>query len=134
VCGAVTRKPIAMVLMQKYCRICSLADATEAAPVKHTCSINHIGSSGSMDASVLVEMFHDLYDTNMCLVTTIVTDDNSKMKATLRWNNEGHKTHHGTKPCVYSTSGAKRVRANTGRLRYPIPEPTFLADPAHRKK
>ena len=63
-CGAVTRKPIVMVLMQKYCHNCSLADTANVTPVDHTCSINHIGSSGSMEASALVEMFHNLYDTN----------------------------------------------------------------------
>ena len=50
-----------------------------------------------MEAIALADMFHFMYDERKCLVITIVTDDDSKMKAAMRWSNEDHEKHYGVK-------------------------------------
>ena len=55
----------------------------------------------------------------------------------MKWTNESwmiaNKTNKPprTKP---NKKGKTEVRPNHGKLHYPYPEPSFLADPAHRKK
>ena len=87
-----------------------------------------------MEGAALVDMFHRLYDQKHVLMTCVIMDDDSKMKAQLRWSNEDYKLHHGSNPKAMSKTGSQYSRTNNGKLRYPIPEPLFLADPAHRKK
>ena len=88
-----------------------------------------------MEAIALADMFRFMYDERKCLVVTIVTDDDSKMKAAMRWSNEDHEKHYGVKPYVYSkTSGKRRIHRDCGLLRYSLRQPGFLSDKAHRKK
>jgi hypothetical protein len=65
---------------------------------------------------------------------TIITDDDTSMKSNVRWSNKDYFKHTGKRPKVTSKAGNEYTRSNKGSLRYPIPEPQFLADPAHRKK
>ena len=60
-----------------------------------------------MEAIDLADMFHFLYDERKCLVTTIVTDDYSKMNSALRWSNADHEKHFGEKPYVYRRGSGK---------------------------
>ena len=133
--GSKTRKPIMADLASKFCRICIPYLTKELEPPAHDCTINHTGSSGSMEPNALIRMFHALYDEKKCLVVCVVTDDDSAMKSNLRWNNADYEKHYGHKPMVVSSkTGKSKVRNDTGRLRYPIPQPIFIADPSHRKK
>ena len=46
-CGAKLREPIAMALLQKFCRICSVHEEKEMQAAEHECVANHTGSGGS---------------------------------------------------------------------------------------
>ena len=59
--GAKTRKPCGFVTYHKYCRVCSLNEDKDNMP-EHDCTINHEGSSGSMEPLALVNLVHHLYD------------------------------------------------------------------------
>jgi len=140
--GVALWMPIAMSCRSTFCRVCArhkamYADAEEIP--EHACEINHQGSAGKMESAGLLTMYHYLYDRYKIVLGKIVTDDDSSMRARVRWSNEDYMYHHdGAKPMVQYERGKKigqwHVRSNTGLLRYPIPEPQFLADPAHRKK
>jgi hypothetical protein len=83
-------------------------------------------------------MYHYLYDKYKVVLRHVVTDDDSTMKARCRWSNEDFERVHGYIPQVPISKGPNKGqlhdRPDNGLLRYPIPEPGFLADPAHRKK
>jgi len=138
VIGSKTRKPIMMCIKSKFCRICSLAKARDVVPRNHQCVINHTDSSGSMETDALVDMVHELDTKWKVHLSPTCTDDDSTMRARLRWNNQDHKAHHGEFPKVQIQKGKDkgkwRVRNDTGKLRANVPEPFFVADPAHRKK
>jgi len=136
--GARTRKPISMCIKSKFCHICSLAKSKGVVPRNHQCVINHTDSSGSMEADALVDMVHELDSKWKVHLSHICTDDDSTMRARLRWNNNDHKAKHGDFPKVQIQKGKDkgkwRVRNDTGKLRPSVPEPLFVADPAHQKK
>jgi len=136
--GAKTRKPIIMCVKTKFCRVCCYAKAKGAIPRNHRCGINHTDSSGSMEADALVDMVHELDTKWKCHMVKICTDDDSTMRARLRWNNDDHKAFYGTFPMVEimkgKDKGKMRLRKCTGQLKPNIQEPVFVADPAHRKK
>jgi hypothetical protein len=83
-----------------------------------------------MEAAALIEMTEDLFFNKYCSLRYIITDDDSKMKANCKWSNEDW-AHHYNVPVPPKKGVGKRT---PGRLKYPVPEPRFLADPAHRKK
>lgn len=139
--GVATWMPIAMSCRSTFCRVCARHKAmyADADIPNHACEINHVGSAGKMESAALLTMYHYLFDKYKIVLRHIVTDDDSSMKARVRWSNEDYTLHHnGAKPYVQYEKGKKvgqwHIRSNTGLLRYPIPEPKFLADPAHRKK
>lgn len=136
--GMKTRKPIAMALKCKMCKICSLARGKKEEPREHNCTINHVGSSGSMESEALLDMTHRLYYDNLVSLHYIVTDDDSTMKAKLRWDNKDYYNHHKKHRLVEITRGKHkgefRKADNKGKLQYPVPEPFFVADASHRKK
>ena len=136
--GMKTKKPIAVLIRSKFCRICSFAKSKNQIVRQHTCTVNHEGSSGSMESAALVEMTHELHYSKLCHLQYIVTDDDSTMKARLKWSNADYERHYGEEPKVMIEEGKKkgqyRIRKDNGQLDYPIPEPKFVADPAHRIK
>ena len=138
--GMITRKPIKLVVKIKLCQTCRAVEEdenkTEDDIPDHDCLRNHIGSSGSMEAGGLLDMLHDLHDTWHCCIDSIVTDDDSKMKAQAKWNNANYERHCGQPPPRVSAGkdGKTKPRPDHGELNYPAPESKFLADPAHRKK
>ena len=91
-----------------------------------------------MEAAALLSMYHYLFDRYRVVLEYIVTDDDSTMRSHLCWKNDDYKKKYGSIPQVPHTRGrrigALHDRPNHGKLRFPIPEPRFLADPAHRKK
>ena len=83
-------------------------------PPTHKCTINHEGSSGSMEAKLALSLTEFLFDeTQGCVyLNEIVSDDDSTMRLLLQ----------------HETSNDK------DKLPPYIPEPDFLADPSHRIK
>jgi hypothetical protein len=90
--GTRTRKPIARCLKSKFCRICSYhmtrKHLTNDQVPEHECTVNHEGSSGSMEADALIEMTEELHDSRFTSLASVITDDDSKMKAICRWSND----------------------------------------------
>ena len=113
---ASTRKPIAWCLKSKTCSICVRNKA--GAPREHKCTINHEGSSGSMEPMAILEMVVSLYDQQKVLVKTIVTDDDSSIKAKLKWSNADWKVNNNTTeaPKIINRNGKEVTRPNHGEL------------------
>jgi len=145
--GIKTRKPVAMCLKSSFCSVCCYHMkrhnlAQEEVP-EHECVANHQGSAGSMESAALIEMIESLYYGNQVSVSKVITDDDSKMKAQCKWSNKDFLAHHNYPPGEkkWLIVGSKKVSQKLvkvyrkdGLLQFPVPEPTFLADPAHRKK
>ena len=141
--GAKTRKAIAMCLKSKLCAICDhMRHKGLQGPVKkHVCMKNHLGSSGAMEAQAALEMQVELFEKFNVIVTRIVADDDASIRSTLSWSNEDYMTNTGTDqpPMVPITRGPNKGKlqprpAGHGRLPGVIPQPTFVADPNHRRK
>jgi len=138
--GTATWMPIGFSLRSTFCRYCSqhLAKSPCEDIPPHRCQKNHEGSAGSMESAALLHMYHYLYERYGIVLKTVVTDDDSTMKSHCRWSNADYEKVHGETPMVTITKGKNKgelgVRPDHGELRHPIPEPQFLADPAHRKK
>jgi hypothetical protein len=144
--GACTRKPIALMVKSKLCNFCRTwlrkhpdEDDDEEIP-EHECQKNHVGSSGSMEPTSCLEMVIDLFDNKFVVVQQICADDDSSTRALLKWSNEDYRKNTNTNeaPTVPISKGPNKgqpqSRPDRGRLPGHIPEPTFVADPNHRKK
>ena len=136
-----TRKVVEVDIRSKICNVCKAHSRHEVlfpgTPVKeHNCQINHTGSSGSMEPISILEMVKSLHSKKFVNVTKIVTDDDSSIKAKLKWSNHDHMANTGatTAPKIINRNGREVYRPNHGELPAHLVEPTFLADPNHRKK
>ena len=124
--GAETHLPLWWCLKQKFCKVCSLKKDLEehTTELDHECVINHAGSAASMEPLAVVDMLHDLNDQFKCHLSTIITDDDTKMQANCKWSNADYKKHYGKAPKVISKDGKGRSRKDHGKLRYPIANST----------
>ena len=70
------------------------------------------------------------------IVKDLITDDDSSIKAKVKWSNEDYMLNNNTaeRPRIINRNGNEVLRPNHGELPRNIPEPGFLADPNHRKK
>jgi hypothetical protein len=89
-----------------------------------------------MESDALLEMVTGLWDRFHVETENVVTDDDSKMSSNCKWSNDNWMKHHGKTDVFLSigttrTGKKKKIKRTSGHLRYPISEPTFLADPAH---
>ena len=137
-CGANTRLVIAKVLCSKACAVCKSWYTThpvDEEPPDHSCFINHEGSSGSMEPKAVLELYEMLY-AQQVVVAVIVCDDDSSIKAKLKWSNADHMTNHGTNnyPTIVNSKGNVVRRPDHGKLQAHMPEPVYVADPNHRRK
>ena len=139
--GSKTRKPIAVSVLSKFCRVCSQqnSDGAEDEQEPHDCLINfdQNSSSGSMEPQALVNLSHELLDNYYCLLNTIVADDDSSVRAQMKWSNADWMIENETNqpPKIFNeTTKTYSKRPDHGKLRYPYPEPAFLGDPSHRTK
>ena len=141
--GTRTRKPIALCMKSKFCAKCTWSTSRGKEPKEHDCRVNHVGSSGSMEASALVDMLESLHDKYCIDTTSAIIDDDSHMRSAARWSNEAYTKHHKldiAKPIIGAAHDKKKplhlrpIYRTDGKLRYPVNEPRFPADPAHRKK
>jgi hypothetical protein len=142
--GAHTRKPIAFTLKCKACNFCKTfekkrVDEAEEVP-EHRCFKNHDGSSGAMEPIACLDLTIMLYRESNCAIEMICADDDSSTRALLKWSNADYMKNNKTTspPTVPITKGPNKgkghVRPDRGRLPADIPEPSFVADPNHRKK
>jgi hypothetical protein len=141
--GGYTRRPIAFKIKSKvcnYCKVWSKKHPPEEPPLDHTCYCNHEGSSGAMEPIACLELVIDLYDKFNCSIDLICADDDSSTRSLLKWSNADYMANNNTTdpPLVAITRGPNQgkphVRPDRGRLPAHIPEPSFVADPNHRKK
>lgn len=145
-CGTLTRKPIMIDLKSKFCRVCTSwekltkivgEEIAGPSPRNHHCSKNYDrqASSGSMEAAALVDMYAKLYDVYQVGLSKVITDDDSTMRSQCCWSNASYALANGGKePTYVDLNGDRKTRKDSGKLSYPTPEPSFLADPAHRTK
>jgi len=138
-CSTTLRKPVMKEILAKSCRICKVwhlkHPIDEAAP-DHKCTRNHEGSSGSMEPIAVLKMVVRMYQEHNVVVSPIITDDDSSIKAKLKWSNANHmlKTNTTTTPKIINSNGNLVTRPDKGELPLDMDEPKFLADPIHRKK
>ena len=132
-----TRLVIAINIKSKICNVCSWYERNDTPVRDHKCVKNHVGlSSGAMEPLAIRDMVVDIYDRKHTIIGTIVTDDDSSIKAKLKWSNEDHMLNNNTteRPTHVTKGGNIVTRPDKGGLPRHIPEPSFLADPNHRKK
>jgi hypothetical protein len=146
--GGFTRRPIAFIIKSKICNFCKswakkhprTPDNDNEPPPEHTCYLNHEGSSGAMEPIACLELTTHLYRRYNCCVDLICADDDSSTRALLKWSNADYMKNNNTNepPTVPITRGKNKgmlhPHPDRGRLPAEIPEPTFVADPNHRKK
>ena len=131
---SVTRRPIAMVLKSKICSIrCQHKPGSDVPVREHKCQINHVGSSGSMEPAAIKDMVVWLHDEKQVLVSKLITDDDSSIKAKLKWCNADWMANNNTttNPKIIKSRGNEVNRPDHGELPAHIAEPTFAADPNH---
>ena len=106
-CTTTFRKPVIKEMLAKSCRICKVwhlkHPIDEAAP-EHICTRNHEGSSGSMEPIAVLNMVVKMYRVHNVVVSPIITDDDSSIKAKLKWSNADHMIKTNT--CLLYTSDA----------------------------
>jgi len=137
--GQLTRKPLAKQIYSRSCSVCRgfyrKHEVHEQVP-EHECVKNYDGSSGSMEPMAVLDMYISLYDQKSVVVGRIVTDDDSTIKAKLKYSNDTWMEKNNTtiKPKIINSNGKQVVRPDHGEIPARMPEPSFDADPNHRKK
>lgn len=128
--GKETRLPVAFCLKSKICTKCDYG------AFHNVCFKNHFGSSKAMEPAAILDMTVELFDDHNVVVSQIISDDDSSIKAKLRYSTTDYKTKYGVYPTMVNPdTGEVSRRPNKGHLPLRIPkQPTFLADPNHRKK
>lgn len=140
--GAETRKPISLGIKSRKCSHCDQKRKNlPCGPIeKHDCCKNHTGSSAAMEAQSCLDQYVYLFDTKHVIIDTICLDDDASTRAILKWSNEDHMLNNNvtTPPLVPKTKGKNKgelqVRPDRGLLPRHVPEPSFVADPNHRRK
>ena len=111
--GALSKKIMDSELLNKKCSVCTKHECRTGSidGVKdHHCMKNYEGTSKSMEAAALVTMLIRMLDDKSVSISAIISDDDSCGRARARHINNG------------------------GQLPPHVEEPTFLADPSHRKR
>jgi len=104
-------------------------------PPDHNCFINHAGASGAMEPIAVLEMYIWLYNQRVML-DWMVCDDDSSIKAKLKWSNEDYMKNNNTTevPKIVNSNGNTVNRPDYGGITRHMSEPSFKADPNHRRK
>ena len=137
--GSLTRKPCAWYVCSRSCSFCKGwkrgTGKNEEVP-EHNCQKNWNGSAGAMEPIAILEMVKLLSNHYSVVTECIITDDDSSIKTKLKWNNADTMINNNLDepPHVFDDKGKKKVRPDKGELPINMPEPTFVADPNHRKK
>ena len=72
-----------MHVLSKTCRICQYC-AKSGKQVEHVCPKNYDGASKSMEVHAILDIVIDMYDNKNVTIGTIVSDDDSTMRARLQ--------------------------------------------------
>jgi hypothetical protein len=130
--GVHTNLPIGLTVLNKYCRVCSSSEE----PGEHDCFSNFEGASGAMEAAGLVKLAHSMLEEDQVIFGTIVADDDSSIRAQMKWSNADWMVNNSTTepPRVLTKGGKSKIRPDRGQLRREYPEPSWLNDPSHRGK
>jgi hypothetical protein len=143
--GGKTRLPISYCIKSKLCCYCRAWTkkhddlAIDPIPI-HSCKKNWDLSSGAMEPKACLDMTVALFDTKQVCISVICIDDDASTRSMLKWSNADHMKNNNTTtpPMVPITKGKNigkpQVRPDRGRLPPHVPEPSFIADPNHRKK
>jgi hypothetical protein len=141
--GGLSRKPVSLEVKSKICNFCSnwkKKHPEDSLIPLHSCTMNHEGSSSSMEAAAALTMIVDLFDRLHVSIATICIDDDASTPSQLKWSNADYMNNKNTTepPLVPITVGKNKgklhTRPDNGKLLSHIPEPLFVADPNHRKK
>jgi hypothetical protein len=141
--GRISRKVIGLVIKSKLCNYCASFKRKhgddEPIPL-HECWKNHNGTSGAMEPSGAVEVIVRAYEKYKVVIRRVCCDDDSSIRANCAWSNADYlKNYNKTElPLVPKTVGINKgepqPRLDDGKLPSHVPEPTFVADPNHRRK
>jgi len=137
--GGKTRLPCCMSIKSKKCNQCTSwhrhHGVDEDVP-EHECTLNFEGASGAMEPVAALHMVINAFRDHKVVTRTLVTDDDSSIKAKLKWSNADHMLKHGltSQPKIVNKNGNEVTRPDKGELPADMEEPSFLADPGHRKK
>lgn len=74
VIGHHTGKVLYIGVRNKYCGICARANKKEQQPAAHKCSKNHVGSSSSMEPTILVEGFKSSVSNRKLIYNILIAD------------------------------------------------------------
>jgi hypothetical protein len=151
--GGLSRKPIALQVKSRICNVCLAwkkkhppsEDFPDGLPVgPHSCTINHKGSASAMEPKAALDIIIDLFHRRHVFIDRICIDDDASTPALLKWSNADYcKNNNTAKPPqvhrrIKKKNGAvvfvSEDRPDTGKLPGEIVEPTWVADPNHRKK
>ena len=127
-CGSLKRQAICKATCSKACAKCKSWYTThtidEKVPAHDSCTINYAGSSQSMEPNAVLELYTKMYKERV-IVSVIICDDDSSIKAKLKWSNANY---------IINSKGNLTTRPDQGALPRHMPEPTYVADPNHRRK
>ena len=82
--GARTKLVLNRIVYGQRCRQCDTAEALGAKAAEHRCPKNYEGSSKGMEPTGAAFLVQSLYEHSKCYVSTVVTDDDSSIRAVLR--------------------------------------------------
>ena len=77
-------------VLSAFCQICSLFG--DEAPA-HDCAKNFNGTAGAMEPHALLTFAEEAYNKYHVVLGTIIADDDSTMRAQLKWSNEDWMRH-----------------------------------------
>jgi hypothetical protein len=140
--GRRTRKVVGLIVKSKTCNACNLwkRKHPNVPIIAHNCYKNHDGTSGSMESAGLLQLVVDTFDKYQAVIELLCCDDDSSIRADLQWSNKDYMMNNRTdqlpmvKKKVGKNKGELHPRPDKGKLPSHIPEPTFVADPNHRRK
>jgi len=83
----------------------------------------------------MLEMYKMTHNKHQMILGRIVTDDDSSIKAKLKWRNADHMTNNNTTDIPKMTNRVSNIapRPDKGGMPGNMPEPGFLSDPNHRR-
>ena len=137
--GGYTKKVIGFKSMSKECSVCSnfekqkKKDEELVNPPEHECTKNHDGSSKSMECEAILQLVTEAFIERNFMVGTIVADDDTTMKKTLRHNYK-ENVRLGLLKKEDWPKNKKGKYIASGRLPNSVTPPHFLADFNHRVK
>ena len=134
VVGGFTKKIMNHRCLSKCCSICDKAKRKSTVPEQHECPSNHDGSSKSMETEAIFRMVKDAVYNKKYTIATIISDDDSTMKANLKHSLKEKVSAGLMQKHEWPKTKKGNFKADHGRLPLDIEEPAFLADFNHRVK